>query len=277
MSIQWFPGHMAKTRRALAEQLRWVDVVIELGDGRAPASSRNPLLEQLLGPKPQLVLLNKSDLADDRWTEKWVNELRRNGPVFPVSAVRGMGMARIVPELERLAQPVLNHLAGKGIRPRPVRVMVVGIPNIGKSTLINQLAGGAKAKTGNRPGVTRGNQWIRIHQKVELLDTPGMLWPKFEDPLVGRKLAALGTIKDEILDNEELAGWLLDWLHKFYPQSLQRYGDINHGQGISLEEIGRVRGCLLSGGRVNTLKAAQILLREFRAGQLGKVTMDQDI
>lgn len=277
MSIQWFPGHMAKTRRTLAEHIRWVDVVIELGDARAPASSRNPLLDELLGPKPRLMLLNKSDLANAAWTEKWLQVLRREGPVFPVSAVRGIGTARIVPEVERLTAPVLARLAGKGVRPRPVRVMVVGIPNIGKSTLINQLAGGSKARTGNRPGVTRGNQWIRIHQKVELLDTPGLLWPKFEDPEVGRKLAALGTIKDEILDTEELANWLLDWLQKHAPDLLQRFGASGTGQGIVLEDIGRARGCLVAGGRVDTLKAAQILLREFRAGQLGKVTMDQDI
>lgn len=272
MNIQWYPGHMAKARRLLTEQLRWVDVVIELGDARLPQCSVNPMLQQLLGTKSKLLLLNKCDLADPVWTERWLSNLRKLSPVISVSATRGLGVSQIVPNLERIVSVKLDALKAKGVRARAIRAMVVGIPNIGKSSLINQLTGGANARTGNKPGVTRGNQWIRIHDHVDLLDTPGLLWPKFEDPEVGFKLAAVGSVSDDVFDLEELSSWLLDWLHLYYPQAGQRY---NLGTSkISLEAIGLARGCLLQGGRVDTLKAAQIFLREFRQGNLGKVTMD---
>ena len=273
MNIQWYPGHMAKAKKLLAQQLRWVDVVIELGDARLPESSRNPLLNGLLGDKPKLLLLNKNDLADNSWTDRWLAKLKEEGPVLAASAVTGAGVSRIVPILERLTAAKQSQLADKGVRPRLIRAMVVGIPNIGKSSLINQLTGGAQARTGNKPGVTRGNQWIRIHERVELLDTPGLLWPKFEDPVVGRKLAAVGAVKDEVFDLEELTLWLLHWLEEFYPDSLNRYR--KGTEEISLEAIGQKRGCLIQGGRVDTLKAAQIFLREFRGGQVGKITLDQ--
>lgn len=273
MSIQWFPGHMAKARRLLSEQLRWVDVVVELGDARLPESSRNPLLQELLGAKPRVVLLNKTDLADPQWTEGWLKELRKTSPVLAVSATAGLGVGKIVPELERLMADKLDRLAAKGVRTRSIRAMVVGIPNIGKSSLINQLVGSPKAKTGNKPGVTRGNQWIRIHEKVELLDTPGLLWPKFEDPEVGKKLAAAGAIRDEVLNLEELSEWLLEWLKEYYPAVLKRYH--SETSTLTLEEVGRSRGCLVKGGQVDRLKAAQIFLREFRSGALGKVTLDR--
>lgn len=273
MSIQWFPGHMAKARRLLLEQLRWVDVVVELGDARVPESSRNPLLQELLGEKPKIVLLNKADLADPKWTELWAKELRKASPVLPVSATSGIGVGKIVPELERLMSDKLAKWAAKGVRARSIRAMVVGIPNCGKSSLVNQLIGGAKAKTGNKPGVTRGNQWVRIHDKVELLDTPGLLWPKFEDPEIGRKLAAVGSIRDEVLNLEELSQWLLDWLKVNYPETLKRY--TNEVESLTLEGIGRSRGCLIKGGQIDYLKAAQIFIREFRAGALGKITMDR--
>ncbi len=274
MSIQWFPGHMAKARRLLTEQLKWVDVVIELGDARLPISSRNPLLDELLGKKPRLLILNKVDLADPVWTENWVEALKKTSPVFPVSATTGTGISKIIPQIERLAAPLQAQLQKKGVRPRLVRVMVVGIPNIGKSSLINQLTGGAQAKTGNKPGVTRGNQWIRIHDKVELLDTPGMLWPKFEDQDIGRKLAAVGAVKDEVFDLEELAHWLLAFLQETYPETISKYK--SQAGEVSLDTIGKVRGCLVQGGKVDTLKAAQIFLREFRSGSLGRVTLDQN-
>lgn len=272
MSIQWFPGHMAKARRLLLEQLRWVDVVIELGDARLPESSRNPLLQELLGSKPKIILLNKSDLADPKQTEQWIKQLRKSTPVLAVSATSGIGVGKIVPELEKLMADKQEKWAAKGVRERSIRAMVVGIPNCGKSSLVNQLIGSAKAKTGNKPGVTRGNQWIRIHDKVELLDTPGLLWPKFEDPEVGRKLAAAGAIRDEVLNMEELSLWLLEWLKQNYPESLKRYTD--EVQNLTLEGIGRSRGCLVKGGHVDLLKASQIFIREFRAGSLGKITMD---
>lgn len=264
---------MAKAKRLLLEQLRWVDVVIELGDARVPESSRNPLLQEMLGDKPKIILLNKADLADAKWTEQWVKELRKSTPVLAVSAISGIGVGKIVPELEKLMAEKLEKWAAKGVRARTIRAMVVGIPNCGKSSLINQLIGSPKAKTGNKPGVTRGNQWIRIHDKVELMDTPGLLWPKFEDPEIGRKLAAVGAIRDETLNLEELSLWLLIWLKQNYPDSLRRYSE--DVQNLTLEGIGRKRGCLVKGGQVDILKAAQIFIREFRAGSLGKITMDQ--
>lgn len=273
MSIQWFPGHMAKAKRLLLDQLKWVDVVLELGDARLPESSRNPLLQHVLGSKPKIVLLNKSDLADPQWTEVWLRELRKTNPVLAVSATAGLGVGKIVPELERLMADKQDRMAAKGVRARSIRAMVVGIPNIGKSSLINQLIGSSKAKTGNKPGVTRGNQWIRIHDKVELLDTPGLLWPKFEDPEIGNKLAAAGAIRDEVLNLEELSEWLLKWLKEYYPNSLERY--TQDTAQLTLEGIGRSRGCLVKGGQVDVLKAAQIFLREFRSGALGKMTLDR--
>ena len=272
MTIQWFPGHMAKARRLLIEQLQWVDVVLELADARIPVSSRNPMLDKLLGNKPRLLLLNKVDLADSNWTSKWLVHLRTLSPAYAVSATTGIGVKQIVPELERMVLAKQARQAEKGIRPQMIKVMIVGIPNIGKSSLINQLTGGAQAKVGNKPGVTRGNQWVRIHERVELLDTPGMLWPKFEVPDVGRKLAALGAIKDDVFDIEELSTWIIDWLKVHSPKALQRY-QISDSE-VTLESLGRKRGCLIHGGRVDTLKAAQIFLRELRMGQLGPITMD---
>lgn len=273
MSIQWYPGHMAKAKKKLIEQIEWVDVVIELGDARLPLSSRNPLLRKLLGNKLRVVLLNKVDLADKTQTEKWLQELAKETPVLAISATTSTGIKRIIPLLEELMAEKMERLAAKGIRNRPTRAMVVGIPNIGKSSLINQLTGGGQAKTGNKPGVTRGNQWIRIHNKVELLDTPGMLWHKFDDPLVGRKLAVTGAIRDEVFDQEELAGWLLDWLNENYPQEIRNYYRLSNEE-VSLEGIGQKKGCLVSGGRVDTLKASQQILKEFRSGKIAKVTMD---
>lgn len=264
---------MAKAKRLLLEQLRWVDVVIELADARLPESSRNPLLHDMLAGKPKIVLLNKADLADSKLTEQWAKEIRKSSPVLAVSATTGVGVGKIVPELEKIMAENLARWAAKGVRERTIRATVVGIPNCGKSSLINQLIGTSKAKTGNKPGVTRGNQWIRIHDRVELMDTPGILWPKFEDPEIGRKLAAAGTIRDEILNLEELSLWLLDWLKHNYPDSLRRYTE--DVQELTLEGIGRSRGCLVKGGQVDLLKAAHILIREFRAGSLGKVTMDR--
>ncbi|MDR3599216.1 MAG: ribosome biogenesis GTPase YlqF [Desulfosporosinus sp.] len=272
MTIQWFPGHMAKARRLLIEQLRWVDVVLELADARIPLSSRNPMLNKLLGNKSRLLLLNKADLADPNWTSKWLADLRTSSPAYAVSATTGLGVKQIVPELERMVLAKQARQAEKGIRPQMIKVMIVGIPNIGKSSLINQLTGGAQAKVGNKPGVTRGNQWVRIHERVELLDTPGMLWPKFDDPDVGRKLAALGAIKDDVFDIEELSIWVIDWLRVHSPKALLRY-QISDAE-VTLESLGRKRGCLIQGGRVDTLKAAQIFLRELRMGQLGPITMD---
>lgn len=274
MSIQWYPGHMTRAKRKLEEQLRWVDVILELGDARLPVSSRNPLLKELLGKKLKVLILNKADLADNIKTDRWLVELKRESPVLAVSAMTSTGVKRIVPLLEEVMSEKMERLAAKGVSGRPIRAMVVGIPNIGKSSLINQLTGGSQAKTGNKPGVTRGNQWIRIHQKVELLDTPGMLWPKFDDPEIGRKLAATGAVRDEVYDQEELAQWLLNWFELNYSQEVMEYYNLG-SEELNLDGIGRRRGCIISGSRVDTLKAAQIFLREFRNGKIAKVTMDE--
>jgi ribosome biogenesis GTPase A len=271
MSIQWFPGHMAKAKRLLLDQLKWVDVVIELGDARLPESSRNPLLQQLLKGKAKIVLLNKADLADPQLTEVWLRELRKTSPVLAVSATTGVGVGKIIPEMERLMAGKQDRMLAKGVRARSIRAMVVGIPNIGKSSLINQLIGSSKAKTGNKPGVTRGNQWIRIHDKVELLDTPGLLWPKFEDPEIGNRLAAAGAIRDEVLNLEELSEWLLKWLKVYYPTSLERY--TQDPAQLTLEGIGRSRGCLVKGGQVDLLKLPRSFYVNFVRGLWGKLPL----
>lgn len=273
MNIQWYPGHMAKAKRKLEEQLEWVDIVLELGDARLPISSRNPLLKELLGKKLRILLLNKVDLADTAKTDRFLAELGKEGPVLAISSMTKTGIKRIIPLLEESMAEKMEKLAARGVRGRAIRVMVVGIPNIGKSTLINQMTGGGQAKTGNKPGVTRGNQWIRIHEKVELLDTPGMLWHKFDDFEVGRKLAVTGAIKDETFDQEDLANWLLEWFKQSYPQEIGEYYQLP-AEEIDMEGIGRKRGCLISRGRIDTLKAAQIFFREFRSGKIAKVTMD---
>ncbi|ADY56587.1 Ras superfamily GTP-binding protein YlqF [Syntrophobotulus glycolicus DSM 8271] len=273
MDIQWFPGHMTKTKRQLLEQLKWVDVIIETGDARLPLSSRNPLLRELLGAKPKLLVLNKADLADEDQTGKWLKKLEQEGPVLAVSASTGAGMKKIIPMLEELMAEKWQKLAEKGIK-KPIRVMVVGIPNTGKSTIINTLTGRAQARTGNKPGVTRGSQWLRIHGRIELLDTPGMLWPKFDDQIIGRKLAASGAVRDEVFDLEELAQWLIAWLQTNYQGALNKYYKTEQEE-INLETIGKERGCLISGGRVDTLKAAQIFFREFRSAKIARATLDR--
>lgn len=272
MDVQWFPGHMAKAGRLLKEQLKWVDVVLELADARIPESSRNPMLQELLGNKPRILLLNKADLADPKWTKQWLVHLRTESPAYAVSATTGLGMKQVMPELERLVLAKQKRQAQKGIRTQMIKVIIVGIPNIGKSSLINKLTGGSQAKVGGKPGVTRGPQWVRVHERVELLDTPGLLWPKIEIPEAGRKLAALGAIRDEVYDLEELAAWCIEWLKLNFPVALSRYQESD--AEVTLESLGRKRGCLVHGGRVDTLKAAQIFLRELRLGQLGPLTMD---
>ncbi|NMA68322.1 MAG: ribosome biogenesis GTPase YlqF, partial [Desulfitobacterium sp.] len=239
---------------------------------RVPQSSRNPLLQELLGDKPKVIILNKADLADPNMTIRWIKELGNTNPVLAVSAVKGVGVNRIVPELEKIMQDKILKWQEKGIRSRSIRAMVVGIPNCGKSSLVNNLIGRAKTKTGNKPGVTKGNQWVRIHDRVELLDTPGLLWPKFEDQEVGLKLGAIGAIRDEVLNLEELALWVINWLKEYYPESLKKFSE--NVAEVDLEVVGGRRGCLVKGGRIDTFKAAQVFLREFRGGNLGKFTLD---
>ncbi|MCL6611853.1 MAG: ribosome biogenesis GTPase YlqF [Peptococcaceae bacterium] len=279
MDIQWFPGHMARARRILQEDLKLVDVVIEVVDARIPYSSRNPVLEETVGRRPLLVVMNKADLADPVLTARWEEHFRSRGlAALPVDSVRGAGIAGVTPLVREMAGPKTVSLGSSGRLPRPPRCMIVGIPNVGKSFLINRLAGRKSAKTENRPGVTRGRQWIRVAGEVDLLDTPGILWPKFDDPEVGYRLAVTGAIKDQVYDQEAVAGRLAAWLAANYPGSLEGRYKIRAADAADPQEvlalIGNSRGLVLQGGRVDTYKAAVLLLKEFRAGVLGRYTLE---
>ena len=278
MSIQWFPGHMAKAKRLVQEHLKLVDVLIELLDARIPVSSRNPVLAELAGGKPRLVALNKSDLADPDYTRLWEDYYRTLGfASVAVDSVRGDGIKKIPVLVRRLAGEKTISLGSAGRKPRPPRCMILGIPNVGKSFFINRLVGQKVARTGNKPGVTKGRQWIRTGG-IDLLDTPGILWPKFDDPDVGYKLAVTGAIKEEVFNIEEVALKLLDWLWKEHPQLLrERYrieGDFPADPVVLLEAMGNRRGFFKSGMIVDTYKSAVNLLKEFREGRLGRFTLD---
>ncbi|MGB9803252.1 ribosome biogenesis GTPase YlqF [Desulfofundulus sp.] len=278
MSIQWYPGHMARARRLVQENLKLVDVVIELLDARIPASSRNPLIGQIVSGKPHLVVLNKKDLADPDLTGLWLEWFRKHGLLaLAVDSTCREGVAGVPMLVRRLVDDKIAHQVARGRRPPDPRCMVVGIPNVGKSFFINALAGSRVARTGNRPGLTRGKQWIRLARGVELLDTPGVLWPKFEDPLVGLKLAATGAIREEVFDVEEVAAWLAEWLLRFSPTSLRERYHLEElpAQGYRLLElIGARRGLVGPGGVVDSYRAAVHLLKEFREGRLGRFTLD---
>lgn len=273
MGVQWFPGHMAKTRRLIAEQLKVCDVVFEILDARIPYSSRNPMINEILGSKPRVIVLNKADLADPGQTRKWEQVFVDEGfPVLRVDAIRGTGIRSVSAAVQK---------AVKQKRPlglvRPWRAMVVGTPNVGKSSFINRLAGRKAARTGRKPGLTRGRQWIRCGRSIELLDTPGVLWPKFEDPEVGYRLAATGAVKEEIVDVEDIARWLIRWLVANSPMALKKRFDLcalPREVDDLLELIGIRRGLLLPGGRADRVKTAAALLKDFQNGRLGRFTLD---
>ena len=279
-TVQWFPGHMAKTKRLIQGNLKSVDVVIELLDARVPTSSANPLIREIVGEKPRLVALNKADLADEAQTKKWIACFRSQGLLaVPIDSLAGTGLKALVQKAEALAKPKTHKLVAKGAKPRAARAMVLGIPNVGKSSLINRLAGAAKAKVENRPGVTRDKQWIRIGKNLELLDMPGILWPKFEDPKTGLHIAFIGSINDDILFPEDMAYELIQILIKDYPQVLnERYGiEIGDGSVSAieiLEMIGKKRGCLKKGAEIDLLKTSKILIEDFRTQKLGKITLE---
>ncbi len=277
MNYQWYPGHMTKARRMMQEDIRLVDLVIELLDARVPYSSRNPDIDELGKNKARLVLLNKADLADAARNKIWAEHFRAKGCfVAEVDSRNGAGMKQIQELIREACREKTERDRRRGILNRPVRAMVAGIPNVGKSTFINSFAGKACAKTGNKPGVTKGKQWIRLNRNVELLDTPGILWPKFEDQAVGLKLAVIGSIKDELLQVEELALWILSFLRGEYPSRLQeRYGIAEEGTDAQLlEKIAAARGCLQKGGQPDLQKAAAILVDDLRSGRLGRVTLE---
>lgn len=279
-TVQWFPGHMAKTKRLIQGNLKLVDVVIELLDARVPTSSVNPLIREIVGEKPRLVALNKADLADEAQTKKWIACFRAQGLLAtPIDSLTGTGLKALVQKAETLAKPKTHRLVAKGGKPRAARAMVLGIPNVGKSSLINRLAGAAKAKVENRPGVTRDKQWIRIGKNLELLDMPGILWPKFEDPAVGMRLAFVGSVSDEVYDVEATVKRLLEWLSERYPGRLEERYRLTKEEAQSdaetlMAHIGKRRGCLLKGGLLDGEKVQRLLLSDFRGGKLGRVTLD---
>ncbi|MCD8220564.1 MAG: ribosome biogenesis GTPase YlqF [Ruminococcus sp.] len=280
--IQWFPGHMAKTRRMIAANLSLVDAVVEILDARIPQSSRNPEMDRMVGTKPRLLLLNKADMADSAMTARWIAAYRAQSSLaIAVDCRSGKGIRQFAPTVqEQLLKALLEKRRAQGMVGAPIRLMVVGIPNVGKSSFINRMAQSKFAKVEDRPGVTRNKQWVKIGSDLELLDMPGVLWPKFEDQSAAQRLAFTGAIHDDIMDLEALASLLLQYLVTTYPAALeQRYhlGDLSalqDGYAI-LEVLGKKRGMLVSGGAVNTERAAIMLLDEFRSGKLGRITLER--
>lgn len=280
--LQWFPGHMAKTRRMIQDNLKLVDVVIELVDARLPLSSRNPDVDKIIGSKPRIVVLNKADIADNSLTMKWLNYFKdKNIEAISANSQTGKGLKK---ELDNAIEIVLadkfKRDETKGIQRHAVKMMVIGIPNVGKSSFINRLSGRAAAKTGDRPGITQTKQWIRIAGKYELLDTPGILWPKFENEDDAKKITFTGGIKDEILDVEDLAYELLGYLKQSYMDSLLKTYNLNDSDSELnkyelLESIGRKRGCVISGGEVDTFRTANIIISDFRSAKLGRITLEE--
>ena len=277
MNFQWYPGHMTKAKRQMQEDIKLIDLVIELVDARIPLSSRNPDIDELGKNKYRLILMNKADLADKERTREWSAFFKEKGFfVVSLDARSKSGMKNITDIVMEACKEKIERDRKRGIKNRPVRAMVVGIPNVGKSTFINSYAGKACAKTGNKPGVTKGKQWIRLNKSVELLDTPGILWPKFEDQQVGIRLACVGSIKDDILNMEELALWLIEHLRTNYSGLLEkRYGISEEGTAVEiLGKIARARGCLKKGEELDYVKASGLLFDDFRGGKIGRVTLE---
>ena len=281
-TIQWFPGHMTKTRRKIQASLKLVDAVAEIIDARIPVSSRNPELHKIIENKPRIILMNKCDMADPSQTARWVSCYQKEGVLaIPVDCKSGRGLNQFIPKVRELLKDRIIQWEQKGMVNRTIRVMIVGIPNVGKSSFINRMAKQNLAKVEDRPGVTRGNQWCTIGKAFDLLDTPGVLWPKFDDPNVGEKLAFTGAVKDQIVDTEQLASRLLAVLRDEYSAmlaaryKLEKY-DLRPLQGYELLEIiGRKRGMLASGGEIDTERASIMVLDEFRSAKLGKITLEQ--
>lgn len=277
MHFQWYPGHMTKAKRMMQENIKLIDIVVELVDARIPYSSKNPDIDELARNKSRLIILNKVDLADPEATAKWEQYYKEKGFfVAKVNSQKGSGVKEVKRLIEEACKEKRERDRKRGILNRPVRAMVAGIPNVGKSTFINSFAGKACAKTGNKPGVTKGKQWIKINKNVELLDTPGILWPKFEDQSVGLRLAWIGSIKEEILNTTDMAFELVNYLKKSYPGVVsERYGVEETGDFVKvLEEIARVRGCLLKGNQTDIEKAGTIILDDFRSLRLGRISLE---
>lgn len=281
-SIQWFPGHMAKTRRVMRESLGLVDIVVELRDARIPKSSRNPEIEKIVGDKPRLVVFNKADIADPAVTKMWQDYYKSHGVrTLALDCRSGKGLKELVPAVRETLADLLAKRRARGMESRPIRMMIVGVPNVGKSSLINRLAGGKKVKVEDRPGVTRGKQWVRLENGIELLDMPGVLWPKFDDKQVGERLAYTGAIKDDVYDLEWVAMRFLALLRERYPQLLEERFKVTAEESADLEPydllelVGRKRGMMMSGGVVNTERAAITVLDEFRSGKIGRISLER--
>ncbi len=282
VDIQWFPGHMAKTRRLMKENLPLVDVVVEITDSRVPFSSRNPEMKSLGGGKPRVVVLNKCDMADETITQEWIEYYKSNGiRALATDCRSGRGLNKLAPLVREVLKNELEKRARKGMEGKPIRMMIVGIPNVGKSSFINRIAGGKRAKVEDRPGVTRGKQWVTLDKGIDMLDMPGVLWPKFEDKTVGEHLAFTGAVKDDILDIETLAARLADVLnHEAHKQLCERY-KLTDEETFEIEPfallelIGAKRGMKISGGDIDTERAAAMLLDEFRGGKIGRITLER--
>ncbi|MEH7234791.1 ribosome biogenesis GTPase YlqF [Bacillus sp. JJ1562] len=279
MTIQWFPGHMAKARRQVTEKLSLIDIVFELVDARIPASSRNPMIDEIIKNKPRLLLLNKADMADPKVTKEWIQYYKKNGVhALAINSQEGDGMKQIVSEAREILKEKFDKMAAKGIRPRAIRALIVGIPNVGKSTLINRLAKKNIAQTGNRPGITKAQQWIKVGKELELLDTPGILWPKFEDQEVGLKLATTGAIKDTILNLQDIAVYALRFLEENYPEHVKErftLEEIPDDIVLLFDEIAKRRGTRMSGGVTDYDKTAELIIREIRSEKLGRLTFER--
>jgi len=284
MSIQWFPGHMTRARRQIQDKLKLIDIAIELLDARVPISSRNPMIDEILQGKPRLIVLNKSDLADPKMNEQWKQYFENEGHVCAVIDANTGTRVNELPQLAKLIlKEKIDRQISKGMNPRSIRSLIVGIPNVGKSTLINRLAGRNVAVTGDKPGVTKGQQWIRAGSELELLDTPGILWPKFEDQLVGYRLAMTGAIREQILNIEDIGFYTVKTLVARYWNTIRERYELEDRQIDSednemivqlMEEIGKKRGCVVSGGRIDLEKASGIILRDLRSGKLGRITLE---
>ncbi len=277
MDFQWYPGHMTKAKRMMQENMKLIDIMIELVDARIPLSSRNPDVDQLAAGKYRLILLNKSDMADERVTAQWEEYFKSKGFfVAKTNSKAGKGVKATQNIIMEACKEKLERDKKRGIKNRPIRAMIAGIPNVGKSTFINSLVGRACTKTGNKPGVTKGKQWIKLNKNIELLDTPGILWPKFEDQMVGLRLALIGSIRDEILNQDEMALELICYLKEHYPGILSDRYDVEESEDKVkiLESIAINRNCKLKGDELDYTKASKILLEEFRNGKLGKISLE---
>ncbi|MEX3744496.1 MULTISPECIES: ribosome biogenesis GTPase YlqF [Lysinibacillus] len=278
MTIQWFPGHMAKARRQVTEKLKLVDIIFELIDARLPLSSRNPMIDEVINQKPRLLILNKADMADEQETRKWVEYFAQRGhKAVAINSLEGKGLQQVTKAAQEILKEKFDRMKARGMKPRAIRAMIVGIPNVGKSTLINRLAKKNIAKTGNTPGVTKAQQWIKVGKELELLDTPGILWPKFEDQEVGYKLALTGAIKDTITNMEDLAVYGLRFLSNHYPARMEeRYGFqfVHEDLVETFDHIGKLRRVFGPGGEIDYDQVAQLIVRDIRGLQLGKLTFD---